>query len=127
MARQQWALAFASIFEAATGLALITAPALLTQLVLGAPLDSGAFLIAKIAGLALISLAIACWPRTPEHPHGAYQAMLVYNAVAALLLLNAGIAKTASGILLWPIGILHLGLAAVFAITVLGTRNPAAT
>jgi hypothetical protein len=100
MALGRWALIASCSFEAATGVGLVLAPALLAQLVLGTTLDPSAAVIAKIAGLALVSLAIACWPRPQGSTESPYVALLVYNVVAALLLINASIAGTASGVLL---------------------------
>ena len=59
------ALAFAAIGEAATGLALLIAPSLVGQLLLGEQLSGVAMPVARVAGIALIALGIACWPGPP--------------------------------------------------------------
>jgi hypothetical protein len=68
------ALAFAAISEAATGLALLIAPSLVGQLLLGEQLSGVATPVARVAGIALIALGIACWPGWPTLP-----GMLIYS------------------------------------------------
>jgi hypothetical protein len=60
------ALAFAAVSEAATGLALLIAPSLVGQLLLGEQLSGVATPVARVAGIALIALGIACWPGWPH-------------------------------------------------------------
>ena len=59
------ALIFAAIGEAATGLALLIVPSLVGQLLLGEQLAGVAIPAARVAGIALIALGIACWPGPP--------------------------------------------------------------
>ena len=55
-------LIFAAVAEAATGLALLIVPSLVGQLLLGEDLTGVAIPVARVAGIALIGLGIACWP-----------------------------------------------------------------
>ena len=57
------ALTFAAVGEAATGLALLIAPSLVVHLLLGEQLTSVAIPVARVTGIAVIALAIACWVR----------------------------------------------------------------
>ncbi|MDF9907265.1 UNVERIFIED_ORG: hypothetical protein OKW15_005221 [Pseudomonas reinekei] len=91
-------LVFAAIIEAATGVALILAPSLVGQLLLGIELTG---VIVRVAGIALIALAVACWPGP------AMLGMLIYNAAVALYLAYVGFSGESSGVLLWPVVILH--------------------
>jgi riboflavin transporter FmnP len=51
-----------SFLEGATGLALIAKPLSLVSVLLGRPLsDPIGILMTRIAGAALVSIAIACW------------------------------------------------------------------
>ena len=59
-------LALAAIGEAATGLALLIVPSLVGRLLLGEELTGVAVAVARVAGIALIALGIACWPGTPR-------------------------------------------------------------
>lgn len=97
-------LALASIGEAATGLALLVAPSLVGVLLLGVELDGVALVVARVAGIALIALALACWPGTP------LLGMSIYSAALTLYLAWLGLSGGASGILLWPAVLLHLVL-----------------
>jgi len=58
-------LTFAAIGEAATGLTLPVIPSLIWQLLLGEQLTGVAIPVARVSGIALIALAIACWPGPP--------------------------------------------------------------
>jgi hypothetical protein len=95
-------LPFAAVAEAATGLALLIVPALVGRLLLGDELTGAAIPLARVLGIALIALAIACWPRlTP------LCGMTAYSAGVTLFLGCGGFLGRFSGILLWPAVVLH--------------------
>ena len=100
-------LAFAAISEALTGLALLTAPSLVSQLLLGEQLAGVAIPVARVSGIALIALGIACWPGPPLF------GMLTYSALVTLYLAYLGFAGGLSGLLLWPAVVLHAILTAL--------------
>ena len=100
-------LIFAAIGEAATGLALLIVPSLVGQLLLGEELTGVAIPIARVAGIALIALGVACWPGPPR------VGMLTYSAAVTLYLAYVGFAGGATGRLLWPAVVLHLTLTAL--------------
>ena len=102
-------LALAAVGEAMTGLALLIAPSLVGQLLLGVELTGIAVTVARVAGIALIALGVACWPGTP------LLGMLIYSAAVTLYLAYLGIAGGLTGILLWPAVILHSILTALLA------------
>ncbi|AHY51953.1 hypothetical protein [Bradyrhizobium japonicum] len=102
------ALAFAAISEAATGLALLIAPSPVGQLLLGGQLSGVATPVARVAGIALIALGIACWPGWPPIP-----GMLIYSGAVTLYLAYLGFAGGLGGVLLWPAVVLHLILTAL--------------
>jgi hypothetical protein len=106
-------LPLVALGELATGLALLVVPSLVAQLLLGAELTGIAVPVARVAGIALIALAVACWPGTP------LIGMLTYSAAVALYLAYLGFAGGASGILLWPAVILHAILTILLARTVI--------
>jgi len=72
------ALTFAAIGETFAGLALLTTPSLVSQLLLGEQLASAGVPMARIAGMALIGLGIACWPGPP------LVGMLIYSTLVTL-------------------------------------------
>jgi hypothetical protein len=103
-------LRFAAAAEAATGLALILFPRLVVQLLFGTDITGPGVATARIAGLALISLAIACWPESASRTGRARTAMLVYNALATIYLGALATGGELRGVLLWPAVVLHLGV-----------------
>jgi len=103
------ALTFAAVAEAATGLALLIVPSLVVQLLLGAQLTGVAIPVARVAGIALIGLGIACWPGPP------LVGMLTYSALVTLYLGYLSLAGGLTGVLLWPAVALHVILTALLA------------
>src|SRR5882757_4739208 len=57
--------------------------------------------IARVAGVALIALCVACWTGAP------LVGMLTYSALATLYLLYLGVRAEWVGPLLWPAVVLH--------------------
>jgi len=53
-------LTLAAVAEAITGLALLVVPALVGQVLLGAELTGVSIPVARVTGIALIGLGIAC-------------------------------------------------------------------
>jgi len=94
-------LIFAAVAEAATGLALLIVPSLVGRLLLGEELTGLALPVARVAGIALIALGIACWPGPP------LVGMLTYSAVVTLYLAYLGFAVGLTGVFLWPAVALH--------------------
>ena len=103
------ALAFAAIGEAVTGLALLITPSLVGQLLLGEQLTGVAIPVARVGGIALIALGIACWPGPP------LVGMLTYSSLVTLYLTSLGFAGDFTGVLLWPAVALHVILTAFLA------------
>jgi hypothetical protein len=101
-----------ALFEGATGLALAIMPSMVATVLLGTSLtDVSAILIARLAGGALITIAIACWLfRSNPQAAGLVTAMLVYNIFSIILLVYAGLIEKISGPGLWPAALLHVGL-----------------
>ena len=73
-------LMLAAVLEIATGLALLIVPSLVGRLLLGAELTGVAIPVARVLGIALIALGVACWPGTP------LCGMLTYSAAVTLYL-----------------------------------------
>lgn len=100
-------LVLAAITEAATGVALLLVPSLVGQLLLGTELTGIAVTVARVTSIALIALAVACWPGPP------LLGMLTYSAAVTLYLAYVGVSGDSSGALLWPAVILHSILTAL--------------
>jgi hypothetical protein len=103
-------LLLAAVGEAATGLALLMVPSLVGRLLLGQELAGVAIPVARVLGIALVALGVACWPgRT------ALCGMLTYSALATLYLAYVGLGGEFAGKLLWPAVGLHAILTALLA------------
>ena len=100
-------LAFTAAAEEVTGLALLIAPALVGRLLFGEELAGVAVPIARVTGIALIALGVACWPGPP------LAGMLIYSAAVTLYLACVGFAGGLTGVLLWPAVVLHAILTAL--------------
>ena len=88
-------LVLAALGEIATGLALLIAPSLVGRLLLGDEFTGVAIPVARVLGIALFALGVACWPgRT------ALCGMLTYSAGVTLYLAYLGVAGGFGGILL---------------------------
>jgi len=103
----KWVLIFAAVGEASTGLALLVLPGLVGRLLLGEELTGIAIPVARVAGIALVALGLACWPGTPR------AGMLTYSAAVTLYLAYFGVTGSSTGLLLWPAVVLHLILTAL--------------
>ena len=103
-------LAVAAVGEAATGLALLVVPSLVGQLLLGAEVTGVSIPVARVLGIALIALGVACWPDRP-----ALCGMLIYGAAVTLYLSYLGIRGNWVGPLLWPAVVLHAVLTLLLA------------
>jgi hypothetical protein len=106
-----------AVIESATGLALLSLPSLVVSLLFGESLDApAALVVARMTGVALLSLGVACWlARNDEKSRaavGVVAAMLLYNAAAGTVLAYAGIIAGLSGVGLWPAVLLHVGMTA---------------
>ena len=102
--------------EAATGLALVVAPSLVARLLLGEELSGMAIAVARVAGIALIALGVACWPGT------ALAGMFTYSVAITVYLAYLGFTGSSTGILLWPAVVLHVILTVLLARAAHGER-----
>lgn len=94
-------LRFAAVAEVVTGLALLAVPSLVGQLLLGQHLAGVAIPVARVTGIALVALGIACWPAGP--PIG----MFAYGSAVALYFAYLGLTGEFAGVLLWPAAAVH--------------------
>lgn len=111
------ALVVAAIGEIVTGLGLILVPSLVAQLLLGEELAGAAIAVARVAGIALVGLGVACWPGPPV------AGMLLYGAAVTIYLAFIGVVAGQAGIVLWPAVALHFVLTIFLArVTFLGRK-----
>ena len=91
--------------EAAAGLALIVAPSLVAELLIGSDLSAPGAAVGRVAGFGLCGLALSRSAR----------GLFLYNLLAALFFLYLGLRAELVGPLLWPAFALHGCLAALLA------------
>ena len=105
-------LKITALFEGATGLALIFIPSMLVSILLGTSLtEPGAILICRVTGIALITIAIACWlSRSDIQSAVMMKAMVVYNVFSIIILVYASLVEKMYGPGLWPAVLVHLVL-----------------
>ena len=100
------------LVEVGVGLILGIAPSVMTRLLFTTQLDTPtAVIVGRVAGVALLSLLIACWVarNDVQSPvvRGVVAGMLLYNAGVVALLLRAAMAPALTGVLLWPAIVVH--------------------
>ena len=112
-------LAFASIVEVATGLALLIDPRMVVALLVGPNAPVEEIPMGRLPGIAILALGLACWPsrQHTESSSPPLRAMLVYNVLIALFLVYLFKVGHLGGLLLWPGVVLH----AVVALLLLWT------
>jgi hypothetical protein len=74
---------------------------LVGRLLFGEELIGVAVPVARVTGIALIALAVACWPGPP------LVGMMTYSALVTLYLAYLGFAGGLTGVFLWPAVALH--------------------
>ena len=116
-------LLFASAVEAGTGLAAMVTPVLVVRLLLGADLAGAGVPLGRCFGIAILALAVACWPTAKHVEAGApaTRAMLVYNVLIAAYLGWLGATGKFDGPLLWAAVAVHAVVALLLAYA---WRNP---
>src|SRR5262249_31387017 len=87
-------------------------------LLFSAPMTPAGHALGRISGVALLALAIACWPRSTriEGSLAAIQALLLFSALTTACLLDFGIRGNLIGMLLWPAAATHFVFAILLAL-----------
>ncbi len=116
-------LVVTAALEGTTGLALVALPSQLATLLLGSSLDAPAALtLARVAGVALLALAVTCWLARDDGQsraaRGLVGAMVLYHTGVAIVLAIASIGLAVSGIGLWPTVLFHAAMT-VWCVTTL--------
>jgi hypothetical protein len=121
MTMQGRLLTVAGVLECLVGLALLLSPGITTAFLLGAEPGAVGSMIGRVAGVALLSLGIACWGARADAGGaartGTLGAITLYNAGAGLLLVPFAATGQAGGPVVWAVGVLHLGFAAAFGLS----------
>ena len=108
-------LVVTALLEGVTGLALVALPSRLGALLLGSSIDAPvALTLARLAGVALVALALTCWvtrhERQTRAARGLVMAMALYHTGVAMVLSYASIGLALSGVGLWPTVLFHAAM-----------------
>jgi len=108
-------LILTGFIEVGAGLALLGLPSAAMALLLGSGLDTpAAVALARLAGVALLALGVACWlahyDSQTRAARGVITAMTLYNFGAVVVLGVASTQLHPAGIALWPAVLLHAAL-----------------
>jgi len=104
-----------AVLEGLVGLALLLIPGIFVPLLLNGPLDTAAaIVVARLTGVALISLAIACWQsrdsKSERTVHGLVAGLTFYNFGAAAVLVYGGLRLGLQSPVMWPAMVAHAAL-----------------
>lgn len=103
----------AACLEIIAGAAFLTVLDVPCRLLFAVKPEGVGIVLARFAGVGLFALGIACLPSTATGSHrSAVFGLLVFNVGVATLFAWVGIAATLSGVLLWPVAVLHAVIAA---------------
>ena len=109
-------LRLSAALELGTGLALLAGPGAVIKILIGSPAAAPLALVGRVFGGGLVALGIAGLLADGEPPtRGVICAFTSYNASTAAILGAAGASGTADGVLLWPVVVIHAGVAAALA------------
>ena len=105
-----------AVLEVGTALLLLFVPAVPLAVLLGVEQAAPeTLLIARVAGVALLAIGVACWLARGDERSAAQVGLLIgiliYDVGAAALLAYAGIGLGMTGLALWPAVAIHAALA----------------
>ena len=110
-------LTVTAAIEVGAGLVLVALPSLLVTALSGSSVATPVELtLARLAGVALLALGVACWLARHDGQsrasRGLVGAMVLYNAGVASVFAYAALGLGLSGILPWAVVLLHAAMAA---------------
>ena len=113
---RKYLLITTAVAEGGTGLVLLALPSVPLALLLGlGDTPAVAAVVARIAGAALVTIAVGCWMARNEKDGRAASGMLAgvlfYDLAAAAILAYTGLVVGLVGIALWPAVVVHVVLA----------------
>ena len=111
----QTLLVVTALVEGVTGVALVALPSRLATLLLGSSLEAPAALtLARVAGVALVALALTCWLTRNDGQsrpaRGLVAAMAFYHTSIAIVLAYASLGLALSGPGLGPTVLFHAAM-----------------
>jgi len=108
-----WIARAAAGLEMLTGATLFAALSLLSELLFGSPMTAPGPTVGRVSGLAILGLAMGCWPRgITTH---ALSGLWLLSALVAAYMIWLGVNGGPVGVLFWPAVVAHLTLAVLLA------------
>lgn len=112
----------AGLAEIGIGIPLMLVPSVVSELLLGVPLDGAAVTtLGRVAGAALFALGLACWLAPADDDGGTarslHTAMLAYNLAAVMVLVAAAMNVPTAGVILWVAIAAHVVLTVWFMLS----------
>ncbi len=108
----KWFLIVSALIELAAGLALLLLPSRAASSLFDAPI---ALVLGRLAGLALVTLGVACWLARGEEKSrattGLVAAMFLFNAGAVAIISYARLGLGLFTASIWPFALLHVVMA----------------
>ncbi len=103
-----------ALVEVGTGVALLVAPTLVVGLLVGDGVSPIGVAVARVLGIAVLSLGVAGWESPGQDTRLAPRAGLcLYNVGAAIMFVILGTYGGMNGMLLWPAAVLHAVIGAL--------------
>ncbi len=119
-----------AVIEVGAGIVFLARPSLAATHMFGSSLDTPVeSTVARIVGVALLALGVACWLARHDGQSQAARAlvrtMVLYNAAAFTVLVYAGVSLGLSGSGLWPAAaaLLHAAMAVWCVMSLLKSRT----
>lgn len=118
------AVLLAALVEIIVGVSFVLATNGQSQLVFGATTEGTGSLFARLAGIGLIGLGLACLPSNVAGTQRvAVRGLFIFNVAATIFFAWVGVATEFRGVVLWPVVILHAVLAIVLALVLRTTPH----
>lgn len=101
-----------AILEGITGIILMLIPQIIVPLLLSSPLEgTGGIISARIAGIAITSLALACWfSKSNKNNSGVMKSLLFYNFAIIAIFLYTRVTYELTSQFLGLVVVAHIGL-----------------
>jgi hypothetical protein len=109
---KRFVITAAACLEIVVGATFLAVPDFLCRLLFAAAPEGVAIPLARLAGLALLGLGIAGLPsKLAGSTRGTVLGLLAFNVGATVFFAWVAVATTFSGLMLWPVVILHAVIA----------------
>ena len=113
-----------AVIELLTGATFLAAPMLLLGFLLGDGEGQVGTVIARVLGVGLLSLGIACWESLGQNARLSTRiGLCTYNLGVAIVLTVVGASDTISGPILWPVMAMHAVIGAMMLWAIRATPN----